>query len=375
MFCRKALGRCYSTAADLPAHALWRQTFPTNSRFVLHRVSLANPNTAALVANAFVPKGSRDKIVIEAFPGPGQLTRALLALPRSRIKQLIVLESVESYLKYLKPLEALDSRIRVVDLGGELWTTYHTLDSMGLLKGLDTTPWDQIHPRLHFISHLQSNVSGEQLLSQLLRSIPDRQWLFKYGRIPMSFLLSESLWNRVTGDSLSVRCKLSMISAAVASSKHALPAKDLLPFSDNFHPIPSAHALAQRKSERAANKALVTGKTGNPYLAVNIEPLEDQAIAPGMLDKWDFCLRHLYVHRAKPLKAALPYLAPNAQTLLKGISDPDLPVDARLDPQTPVRKMTINDWGLLVKAFDEWPFAPEDLSVTDTVMLREEKSG
>ncbi|KAF7298213.1 Glycoside hydrolase family 63 protein [Mycena chlorophos] len=303
------------------------------------------------------------------YAGPGQLTRALLALPRSRLKKLIVLENVPDYLQYLKPLEAMDDRISVVNLGGEAWSTYHALDSMGLLRDIKTTSWDEVHPQLQFVSHLTINVAGEQLLSQLLRSVPEQQWLFKYGRIPMSLLMSENLWNRVTGDSLTVRCKLSIIAAAVSSFRPAVPIAKLQPYAKHFHPIPSAHARKQKETK------MTTGRKGNPFVAATFEPLQQQAIKPGMLDKWDFCLRHLYVHRAKPIKVALPYLAPNALSLLKGISEPDLPADVRIDPQTHVRNLTVAQWSILVKAFDEWPFAPEDLAVTDKLMIRDEKKG
>ncbi|KAF7315740.1 Glycoside hydrolase family 63 protein [Mycena indigotica] len=359
--------RVYSTAPDyvnLPPQDLWRKTFPPVNRTVSHRVSLANPKTAAQVANAFVPSDSRDKTIVEAFPGPGQLTRALLALPKTRIKQLIVLEKEPSYLAYLKPLEATDSRLKVIELGGELWITYLKLQKDGVLGHIDTQPWDTMHSQLQFISHLPNNVSGEQLLAQLLRSIPDRQWLFKYGRVPLSFMMSETLWDRVTGTKDRIRCKLSIISAAVAQSQLALPMKATEPYNDHFHPIPTAYALKMH----ALNKS--PKSHGNPFVAVNFRPSQHQVIAPGLLDKWDYCLRHLYVHRAKPIKTALPFLAPNAQTLLTGISgsEPGL-----INPSTIVRNLSLNDWKLLVKAFDEWPFAPEELSVTDAIMGREEK--
>jgi transcription factor 1 len=32
---------------------------------------------------------------------------------------------------------------------------------------------------------------GEQLIAQLFRGIPEKSWLFKYGRVPMSFLLNK----------------------------------------------------------------------------------------------------------------------------------------------------------------------------------------
>ncbi|KAJ7925279.1 S-adenosyl-L-methionine-dependent methyltransferase [Mycena leptocephala] len=337
----------------LPPRPLWRQYFPSLARPFQHRVTLANPTTAAMVADAFVPKDSVDKVVVEIFPGPGQLTRALLSLPRSRIKKLIVLEHADIYLKYLKPLEAVDSRLTVVPLSGEAWSSYQTLQDMNLLDDVRTIPWDQgVHPQLHFVSHLASSVSGEQFISQLFRCMPDQQWLFKYGRVPMSILISEYIWKRVLGEKLNIRCKLTLW--------------------EHFHPIPSALMLAR---EKVKQDKLMARKMGTPFVAVNITPLEYQAIRPGLLMKWDYCLRHLYVNRATPIKTALPFLAPNAQSLLKGLTAPNLDEEHRIDPKTPVREMTVKDWALLVKAFDEWRFAPEDLSITDTIGIDDEKHG
>ena len=106
----------------------------------------------------------------------------------------------------------MDDRIKVVPLNGEVWSSYQKLNDMNLLDDVRTIPWDQggdisipsqnhptdllqsVHPQLQFVSHLMSNVYGEQFISQLFRGMPDQQWLFKYGRVPMSILLSEYIW-------------------------------------------------------------------------------------------------------------------------------------------------------------------------------------
>jgi len=54
---------------DLPPLSEWRNYFPTGGMTLKSRISIANPETAALVADSFVPNGSRDKIIIEAYPG------------------------------------------------------------------------------------------------------------------------------------------------------------------------------------------------------------------------------------------------------------------------------------------------------------------
>lgn len=51
-----------------------------------------------------------------------------------------------------------------------------------------------VHPQLQFVSHLPVYVLGEQLIAQLLRGIPDEQWLFQYGRVPMSFILTDHVY-------------------------------------------------------------------------------------------------------------------------------------------------------------------------------------
>jgi len=263
------------------------------------------------------------------------------------------------YLKYLKPLESVDDRIKVIPLNGESWSSYQALEEMKMFDDVATIPWDQgVHPQLHFVSHLVSNVYGEQFISQLFRGMPDQQWLFKYGRVPMSVVMSEYIYERILGESVSIRCKLSMISAAVASFKEAVPSKVLQPYQEHFYPKPRASKDATTPDSRR--------KAGTPFVAVNITPLEEQAIQPGLLVKWDYCLRHLYVNRATPIKNALPYLAPNAQSLLKGTD---------IDPKKHVRELTVGEWSQLVTAFHAWPFAPEDLSITDTIGIDEEKRG
>jgi hypothetical protein len=67
-----------------------------------------------------------------------------------------------------------------------------------------------------------------------------------------------------------------MIAAAVASCKEAVPYSELQPYAKHFHPVPSALVLSQRAKEREIAKPLMTGKAGNPFLAINITPLENQ---------------------------------------------------------------------------------------------------
>jgi hypothetical protein len=72
---------------------------------------------------------------------------------------------------------------------------------------------------------------------------------------------------------------------------------------------------------------------------------------------WSLSLGYSDLHMPFPLFSGL---GPGAQSLIKKITDSNLPDSERIDNvKKIVREMTIQDWNVLVKAFDEWPFAPE----------------
>ncbi|KXN90833.1 Dimethyladenosine transferase 1, mitochondrial [Leucoagaricus sp. SymC.cos] len=331
----------------LPPRGRWGEVFPwsmeTKSRF-----ALMDAEVAKLLAEAYVPEGSKDRIVVEAFPGPGVLTRALLDLPKDRIKKLIVLEDYDRYYNYLQPLQAMDPRVTVLPVSGYMWTTYEFIEQMGLLKDVKTVDWSEEHPNLTFIGQIPYKVHGEQLVSQLFRSIPDQTWFFKYGRVPMHMILSEcGILQRISappGNNV-VRCKLSVIAQATASLEQSIPPEELTPYEEVFHPI-------HRRDS-----------TSLDFLSVTITPLQEQLIQKGLMDDWDYCLRRLFVQKAQPIKNSIVQLAPGAGSLLKKITSEDLPPRQRISPKTPVRKLTVKEWKLLVETFADWPFKPDDLSI------------
>jgi len=326
------------------------------------RACIKRSDTAQLVANAFIgdasPVGGDGKVIIEAFPGPGALSRALLELPRSKVRKLIILEDHEEYLPHLKALEEVDSRVHVIPYSGYMWDTYTYLEDAGLLSDVPVVPWKGgLHPNLHFVSHLQRSIKGEQLIAQLFRCIPDRTWLYKFGRVPMSFVMSDWVWTRITSPpGKSTRCKLSVIADATADCLTAMDRELLQPYDDHFHPM---------SSRQTSNKKPATRQLGYPFVAVNMIPHADQFITRGLLEKWDYCLRRLFVLKSTPLHRSISSLAPGAATLLKTLTDPSLPPEQRLDISKPPRGLTVADWALLVRAFELWPFAPEDLMVND----------
>ncbi|KAH7914119.1 S-adenosyl-L-methionine-dependent methyltransferase [Hygrophoropsis aurantiaca] len=346
---------------ELPPASEWRRIFPSSPAAVKDRISIRNPETAALIADSFVPAGSEGKVIIEAYPGPGALTRALMQLPKERIRKIIVLEANEMYLDYLKPLEKADSRVQVLSMAGFSWDTYHHLDTQGVLDDIEPIPWsDGVHPRLQFISHLPMSVLGEQLIAQFFRCIPEQIWLFKYGRVPMSYIMHDWVWERLsagTGPRDVNRCKLSVMTQVAAHCEESIDGSALLPYDDHFHP-PVSNATNSIKPDNR--------RKGTPMVAINVTPLKRQLIEKGMLDKWDYCLRRLFVLKSTALKSAIGHLAPGASVLTQQLMDQSLPESQRMDTKKQIRRMSVEDWAAVVGAFDRWPFAPEDLLISDS---------
>ncbi|KAI0743761.1 S-adenosyl-L-methionine-dependent methyltransferase [Daedaleopsis nitida] len=345
--------RTYSSPSlpPLPPPEQWRALYPPHLAGRRERVSLKHLDTARSVAHSFIestPHHEAGKIVIEAFPGPGALSRALLELPSKSLRKLIILEDDQAFLKSLEPLQD-DPRVTVVPMSGHSWDTYTHLEEQGLLQDVVTAPWeDEALPNLHFVSHLPHSVKGEQLIAQLYRCIPEHSWLFQYGRVPMHILMSEHVWSRLSGPVSSFqRCKLSIIGEATSDIKKTLNAEVLEPYGDHFYPIPASAGRALSSTRRA----------GQPVHAITSIPYAQQIIQRGMTDQWDYCLRRLFVLKSTSLKVALNSLAPGARTLCSP--------EQRVNVSKRIRDLNVADWALVLRAFDNWPFKPVDLLVTD----------
>ncbi|TEB37266.1 S-adenosyl-L-methionine-dependent methyltransferase [Coprinellus micaceus] len=207
---------------------------------------------------------------------------------------------------------------------------------------------------LQYIAQVPNNVHGEQLISQLARAIPDRKWLFRFGRVPLDILTSRSMYERLTASStnLKTRCKVSVMAQGAAEVTPTYPHEALLPVTNHFY-----HPVTRSTATRAV------ASIDAPVQPVRITPLEDQLIEPGLLDAWDFVTRNLFIIKATPLVKSITGLGPGAQALLKKLDDPSIPADQRVDVNKAPRELTVQEWKNVVKAFNDWPFRPENLSI------------
>ncbi|KAF8706875.1 S-adenosyl-L-methionine-dependent methyltransferase, partial [Rhizoctonia solani] len=371
------------------------------------------------------------RVIIEAFPGPGGVTRALLELPRSEVKRVIVLEEELKFLPALKELEYYDDRVHVLSQSGFIWETYDTVKDLGLLDDIAVEDWKAgPHSSLSFIGHLPLGPVGEQLIAQLFRAIPERSWLFKYGRMRMSWILARRMLERISSPpQRAARCKLTIVSEAIANIAPAVPHEVLEGYDQHFWPQ-SESAVGGKK------KTPLSRRIGQPFVAINVDPQAEGSILsrdearqlnvqqavtsatdraqglvsdttssdpltessaskvqvtqagtaqPGLrvtLDKWDYVLRQLFILKSTPLEKAIQYvitpvdpasfvhlqsrnLGPGAAILLSKLTGPEVPESQKVNTKQPINAMSLRDFARVVEEFHKWPFAPDILFIAD----------
>ena len=126
-------------------------------------------------------------------------------------------------------------------------------------------------------------------MAQLLRSIPDRQWLFKFGRVPLHVVAPMRMWEvrttfllfhfvptpsklqrmkALTGKL--TRCKVSVMTQATAEITETLPFGQLQPYGDHFYPV----RLTETEQGKGAH--LEPRGFGSPHAALTATPKVDQ---------------------------------------------------------------------------------------------------
>lgn len=157
------------------------------------------------------------------------------------------------------------------------------------------------------------------------------------------------------------------------------------PYESHFHPVRGPPVAGKADSRRL----------GQPLAAINIVPYSDQVClraAPRFYDNLvSFSsFRRIYwtpgttfsansssrnrPHSKKRSRTSLaelciPHfsllimrrraLGPGADSLTRVLTNSELPAEQRVDVTQKVRDLTVADWALVVRAFDNWPFAPE----------------
>ncbi|KAG9037200.1 Mitochondrial transcription factor 1 [Tulasnella sp. JGI-2019a] len=325
----------------------WDRAYPVKQAFgTTERAWLYNDTTAKKVVDTYgLDDGGEPKTVIEIYPGPGVISRALLTLPRHVLKKLIILEFSPGFHPELLALAEADDRVVLMKESAYYWEVYQDLQRQGHLDDLARVGFDQVHPSLRMVGHLPMHILAEQWLSQILRHVADRAWMWQYGRFPIHLLMAERTWARVYSQGKlhkSERCKLSVIAQAGCTVKPTLPSAELNPYDHHF--FPHSRAVAEKKRTRLA---------GNPYVSVGLTPRAEPLITLDNIEHWDFVLRQLFATKGQPLNKAIGHVAPGAAIILKSVS---------FDVTTRISDLTVANWDEVIRAFGAWPFKPDALS-------------
>lgn len=110
----------------------------------------------------------------------------------------------------------------------------------------------------------------------------------------------KNLQRSSAGPTDSARCKLSVIADASAELALNLSPGKLLPYEEHFHPTASKAGKPSRQPD--------SRKIGHPMVGINLLPHGEQVIGNAMLEKWDYCLRRLFVLKGQSVKAAIGYV-------------------------------------------------------------------
>ncbi|KAF9515522.1 hypothetical protein BS47DRAFT_1391549 [Hydnum rufescens UP504] len=310
---RRHVARFAAHLPPLPPPEEWVDNFfPLGRQGKEVRVFLNHPDIAFKTLSAFgldKDEGHGPKTVVEIYPGPGLLSRAILSLPRERIKKLVIIEDDPHFLDFIKPLQEADDRVVFLPTNGFLWKTYDEMDERGILSDIEPVLDGSAHPNLHFVGQMPPSIHSEQLLSQFIRSIPAKSWLWRFGRVPLHLIVTESLHGRLTAPiGNSHRCKLTILAEALTDITVSPPQESYTPYSDHFFPpLPVTRSGKSSKGKKSR-------RIGNPMVAINMMPKVDaiipgqQVISEDMIDAWDFVLRQCFVLHSRPIKSALPYV-------------------------------------------------------------------
>ena len=109
----------------------------------------------------------------------------------------------------LQELAAADDRVVLIKRSGYEWDPYEEIKRNGTLDDIEpihdgrsesfgykiTTQTvieaSTVHPQLRLVSQLPLSTAIEQLVSQWIRGIPVKSWLWYYGRIPVHLFIDK----------------------------------------------------------------------------------------------------------------------------------------------------------------------------------------
>ncbi|KAH9443201.1 hypothetical protein MJO29_014405 [Puccinia striiformis f. sp. tritici] len=356
------------------------------------RPSISDTSIAKKLINQFWNLNDLvDGTVLVSYAGYPTLIDELLKL--KNIKKVIAIEEKPEYCimyndRWKKEVE--DKRLFHIKNDGYWWESYSEVEEEGLLDDVPIEAWEKDHPSLFFICQLPHNKRSIQFLMQLISFIPNRNWLFQYGRVGMGFLGSGDVCQTMTRDQKEM--KYTRITAAAnclttiktpGEKIHSeLTEQDFFPHNLQLsgpsptssssvlgieEPKPTRQSKPTSSTSGAKKKRIYkSSREANPtafVAALDLRPKADLVLSSDEFQCLSFLQRVMFIHSAQSWVESISHAAAGAAILYDRLikldkqRDPDQPALAIPKSKTP-RSFTDQDWVVLAKEFNRWPFRP-----------------
>ncbi|PWN32256.1 S-adenosyl-L-methionine-dependent methyltransferase [Meira miltonrushii] len=380
----------------VPKPPVWDKIFyKVNGINTRHRMFISNVETAKNVVKALELDKQREAsgeriTVIEGYPGIGSLSRELCN--HEAVEKVIAFEDHASFNKALRNLKDNEpqaaEKLDVLPLSCFQWESFDQVVGLG---GLDNIPgvreerkrqpdykdgifagdsWKKPSSLL-FLAQLPNTVHSEQLVSQLLRSISNRYWLYRHARVRMAFICSQQMAERCMAQvSDRLYGKLTLVAGAMADCTVALDSSHFKPYAEHFWPSkpavgPQTPITVHLGSIKDHRQQATPAKTDQCLLILEprVKPLIEGS---SELESFDYITKNLFILRSSHVKKALAHIAPGADNILDAMNSGKHPAmqeigNVTIDPKTIVSKLTLTQLIGLSKMFDRWPFRPANL--------------
>ncbi|OAV92108.1 hypothetical protein PTTG_27747 [Puccinia triticina 1-1 BBBD Race 1] len=375
-----------------PAPATPSKAVLSHRKELDERPSIADPTIVQKLINQFWSINQlKDATILVSYAGYPTLIDELLKL--KNVKKVIAIEEKPEYCIMYSDrwkAEIENKRLFHIKNDGYWWESYSEVEEEGLLDDVPIEEWEKSHPSLFFICQLPHNKRSIQFLMQLISFIPNRNWLFQYGRVGMGFLGSGELCQRMTRDqsekkytriTAAANC-LTTIKTPAAALMDELTGAEFFPTnlelsgcSSTAKAGPSGRRLG-RPPKAASSTAAASAKTtkkiyksspeANPTAfaaALDLRPKHDVLLSSDEFECLSFLQRVMFIHSAQSWVEGISHAAAGAAILY----DKLLEIDRKRKPgQPPVsipksktpRSFSDQDWIVLAKEFNRWPFRP-----------------
>ncbi|KAG0292614.1 Dimethyladenosine transferase 2, mitochondrial [Linnemannia gamsii] len=317
--------------SPLISNDLWPTVYKVSRARGQLRVSVMTEDAANLAAATMKFEAHPNRSVLEIFPGPGQLTRAMYL---AGAKNIVTVENGDTFQSSLKKLEEeSEGKIKNYNIN-PLSDPFDDLlgPKTNAIPDLVPQEWENIQSNMLLVGTIPNSTLGEKCLLDLLTASNEKMGIFKYGRVEMfMFMFKDAAKRLIAPPGTPARNRVSVLAEAAAEMTQLMR-----PGATHFH-LPYDYELVH----------IVPHKI--PKLDVSIEV-------------FDFCCRSLFTNKSNPLNKVIKLLGPGAEILLKRLS---------FDHSIKIKHMTLEQLNEVAVKFEQWPLRPTVLY--DDMILHEHK--